>query len=87
MQPAQKTNSVETTNKPSAADEEAFARAAAQRGVDSARTRALLDTIDPVNNSAVQAAKSYVSKAPQDVPAEKASNAAAAPKAEMDNAA
>lgn len=87
VQPAPAADAVETARKPSAADEEAFARAAAQRGVDSARTRALLATIDPVNNSAVQAAKSYVSQAPQDGTAEKTSNLAPAPKPDLDKAA
>ena len=42
------------------AENEAFARAAAQRNVDSIRTRALIDGISPVNNNALQAAKSYL---------------------------
>lgn len=51
---------VEALAKPSDAENEAFARAAAQRNVDSIRTRALIDTISPVNNAALKAAKSYL---------------------------
>ena len=55
--------------KVSRADEEAFARAAAQRAVDSARTRALLDTIDPVENAGVKAAQSYLTPVEPKAPA------------------
>ena len=77
----------ETAPKATTADNEAFARAAAQRSVDSQRTRALLDTIAPVNNSAVEAAKSYVSKVEPDAPEATASKATAAAKPALDKAA
>jgi hypothetical protein len=77
----------EMAPKATTADNEAFARAAAQRSVDSQRTRALLDTIAPVNNSAVEAAKSYVSKVEPDAPEATASKATAAAKPALDKAA
>ena len=77
----------ETAPKATTADNEAFARAAAQRSVDSQRTRALLDTIAPVNNSAVEAAKSYVSKVEPDAPEATTSKATAAAKPALDKAA
>jgi len=78
---------VETAQNPTGADDAAFARAAAQRSVDSQRTRALLDTIAPVNNSAVEAAKSYVSKVEPAAPEAEASKSAAASKPALDKAA
>ncbi|MBO9430196.1 hypothetical protein [Sulfitobacter sp. R18_1] len=78
---------VETAQKATTADDEAFARAAAQRSVDSQRTRALLDTIAPVNNGAIEAAKSYVSKVEPAAPEAEASKSAAAAKPALDKAA
>ena len=77
----------EAAPKASDAENEAFARAAAQRNVDSVRTRALLDTISPVNNSAVEAAKSYVSKVEPEAQNTKAGNAASVAKPALDKAA
>lgn len=77
----------EAAPKASDAENEAFARAAAQRNVDSVRTRALLDTISPVNNSAVESAKSYVSKVEPEAQNTKAGNAASVAKPALDKAA
>lgn len=77
----------EAAPKASDAENEAFARAAAQRNVDSVRTRALLDTIAPVNNSAVESAKSYASKVEPEAQNAKASNAASVAKPALDKAA
>ncbi|UOA14912.1 hypothetical protein DSM109990_01728 [Sulfitobacter dubius] len=87
VQAVAQTKSVETAPKASDADSEAFARAATQRNVESVRTRALLDTIAPVNNSAVKAAKSYVTKVEPQSQDGTANNAASAAKSAVDKAA
>lgn len=85
--PAQQVPASETA-KTSRADDEAFARAAAERAVDSARTRALLDTIDPVANAGVKAATSYLTAVEPKAPASDEAKAANAEKrAPLDKAA
>ena len=87
VQAVAQAKSVETAQKATSADDEAFARAAAQRSVDSQRTRALLDTIAPVNNSAVEAAKSYVSKVEPKAAEAEAGSATGVAKPALDKAA
>jgi len=85
--PAQEAESAASVPKASVAETEEFARAAAQRSIDSARTRALIDGISPVNNSGVQAAKSYLTPVEPKAPAEEGNASAAAEKAPLDKAA